>query len=67
MDFEQALVHELSSITALNGKVFPNNTAENTNPPFVVYVSSEGEKIQTLGGYVDGKDVNCTLHVAAQT
>lgn len=67
MDFEQALVHELSSITALNGKVFPTAASENTNPPFCLYVSSEGEKIQTLGGYVDGKEVNCTIHVVAQT
>jgi len=48
MDFEQALVHELSSITALNGKVFPLSAKEGTNPPFVLYVSSEGKKIQTL-------------------
>lgn len=67
MDFEQALVHELSSITALNGKVFPMTASENTNPPFCLYVSSEGEKIQTLGGYVDGKELNCTIHVVSQT
>lgn len=67
MDFEQALVHELSSITALNGKVFPMATSENTNPPLCLYVSSDGEKIQTLGGYVDFKELNCTIHVVSQT
>lgn len=67
MDFEQALVAELSSITALNGKVFPMSASEGTNPPFVLYVSSEGEKVQTLGGYVDtNKELTCTLHVVAQ-
>jgi hypothetical protein len=67
MDFEQALVHELSSITALNGKVFPSATKENTNPPFVLYISSEGERIQTLDGFHDPKSINCTIHVVSQT
>jgi thioredoxin-related protein len=67
MDLEQAIVHELSSITTLNGKVFPQKAGENVNPPFVLYISSEGEKVQTLGGYVDSKEVNVTFHVVSQT
>lgn len=67
MDFEQSLVYELSSITVLNGRIFPQKAAENVNPPFVIYISSEGEKIQTLGGYVDNKVVNLSFHIVAQT
>lgn len=67
MDFEQALVHELSTIPVLNGKVFPLSAKEGTNPPFILYVSSEGEKVQTLAGYNDSKEVNVTVHVIAQT
>ena len=45
MDFEQALTYELQAITGLSGKVFPQKAEENTKPPFVVYISSEGEQI----------------------
>ena len=67
MDFEQALVHELSTITALDGKVFPLSAKEGTSPPFILYVSSEGKKIQTLAGYNDIKEVNATIHIVTQT
>ena len=44
MDFEQALVYELQAITGLSGKVFPQIAPENTDPSFIVYVSS-GESL----------------------
>jgi hypothetical protein len=67
MDFEQALVYELSTIPNLSGRVFPQTAPEDTNPPFVLYISSEGEKVQTLGGYVDNKEVNVTIQAVAST
>lgn len=67
MDFEQALVQELSSIPSLEGRIFPQTAQEGTNPPFVLYISSEGEKVQTLGGYVDNKEVSVTIQAVAQT
>ncbi len=67
MDFEQALVHELSSIPVFNGRVFPQTAQEGTNPPFILYISSEGEKVQTLGGYVDNKEMSVTIQVVGQT
>lgn len=67
MDFEQALVYELSSIPTLEGRVFPQTAQEGTNPPFVLYISSEGEKVQTLGGYVDNKEMHVSIQVVGQS
>lgn len=67
MDFEQALCYELQTINGLTGKVFPNQTEENTQPPFVVYVSSDGEKIMTLGGPTNMTELNCEIHVVAES
>lgn len=67
MNFEEALVEELSSIEGLNDKVFPLNATEGTNPPFIIYVSSEGEQDQTLTGYTDTKALTCEIHLIAET
>lgn len=67
MDFEEALVEELSSIEGLNDKVFPLNATEGTNPPFVIYVSSEGEQDQTLSGYASTKALTCEIHIVTET
>lgn len=68
MNFEEALVYELSSITGLEGRVFPLSATEGTNPPFVIYVSSEGEQLKSLNGYIDDiNDVTCEIHVVAET
>jgi hypothetical protein len=63
MNFEEALCMELKTITGLEQKVFPQNAEENTEPPFVVYVSSGGEKVQTLAGYTDLTELSFEVHV----
>jgi uncharacterized protein YggE len=67
MDFEQALTYELQAITGLSGKVFPQRAVENMSPPFVVYISSEGEPIMTLSGPTDMTELSCEIHVSAET
>lgn len=66
MDFEQALVFELGAITGLEKKVFPLGAKEGTLPPFVIYISSEGEKTNTLNGYAADKEITCEIHVVGQ-
>lgn len=67
MDFEQALAYELEAITGLLGKVFPQNAKENTKPPFVVYISSEGEPVMTLAGPTDMTELTCEIHVVTES
>jgi hypothetical protein len=68
MDFEEALVYELSNIAELDNKIFPLNATEGTEPPFLVYVSSEGEQLQSLNGYIDeARDVTCEIYIIAET
>lgn len=67
MDFEQALVYELQAITGLSGKIYPQKAPENTEPPFVVYVSSDGEPIMALSGPTDMTELTCEIHVTAET
>lgn len=67
MNFEEALVEELGAIDGLQGKIYPLNAAEGDKPPFVIYVSSEGEQTQSLEGYADLKQVTCQIHVITDT
>lgn len=67
MDFEKALAYELQTIPDLQGKVFPQTAEENTKPPFVVYVSSDGENIMTLSGPTEMTELTCEIHVVAET
>ena len=67
MDFEQALAYELQAIPGLSGKVFPQSAEEDTKPPFVVYISSEGELIMTLSGPNEMTELTCEIHVVAET
>jgi hypothetical protein len=67
MDFEQALVYELQTITGLSGKVFPQQADENIKPPLVVYFSSEGEPIMTLGGPTNMTELDFEIHVIAES
>ena len=67
MDFEKALAYELQTIPSLQGKVFPQIAEENTKPPFVVYVSSDGENIMTLSGPTEMTELTCEIHVVAET
>ena len=67
MDFEKALAYELQTIPSLQGKVFPQIAEENTKPPFVVYVSSDGENIMALSGPTEMTELTCEIHVVAET
>ncbi len=63
MVFEEALVNELEAVDGLVGRVFPLNATEGTEPPFIIYVSSEGEKEQALDGFYNLTTVTCEIHV----
>ncbi|MEH7503287.1 DUF3168 domain-containing protein [Neobacillus drentensis] len=63
MNFEEALKSELNSITGLEDKVFPVFAEEGIKPPFVIYVSSEGQQDKTLDGYLISKEIECEIHV----
>jgi hypothetical protein len=67
MDFEQSLVYELQTITGLSGKVFPHAAEENTKAPFVIYISSDGEKIMTLQGPTDMTELTCEIHIISDS
>ncbi|MBO9598633.1 MAG: DUF3168 domain-containing protein [Cohnella sp.] len=70
MIFEEALVMELKSITALNDHVYPLNAPEKvrkTGAPYLIYISSQGVRTKTLGGYRGGKRVSVELNVVAST
>jgi hypothetical protein len=67
MDFEQALVYELQAINGLSGKVFPQAPEEGTIAPFVVYNSSEGEPIMTLGGPTNMTELSCEILVITES
>lgn len=67
MDFEQALVYELQTITGLSGKVFPQQADENIKPPLVVYFSSEGEPVMTLNGPTNMTELDFEVHVIAES
>jgi hypothetical protein len=65
MNFEEALCAELQAISGLQQKTFPQNAEEGTEPPFVVYNSSDGEKVQTLDGYTDLTELSFEVAVVA--
>jgi hypothetical protein len=67
MDFEQALVYELNTISGLSGKVFPQTAEEGTLAPFIVYISSDGEKIMTLSGPTNLTELVCEIHLATES
>lgn len=67
MNFEEALCAELQAIAGLEGKVFPQNALEGVEPPLIVYISSDGEKVQTLDGYSDLTELNFEVFVLART
>lgn len=70
MIFEQALLLELKTITALNNHVYPLNASEKvrkTGAPYLIYISSQGVRTKTLGGYRGGKRVSVELNVIAAT
>lgn len=67
MNFEESLVYELNALTGLEGKVFPQQAQEDVKPPFVVYVSTDGEPIMTLDGTSGMTELTCEIHVIADS
>jgi hypothetical protein len=63
MKFEEALVYELSEIAEIRDKIFPLSAPEDSEPPFVIYVSSEGVKVASLEGYSDLTETTFEIHV----
>lgn len=66
MNFEEALRYELMAITGLEEKVFPLTATEGTEPPFVVFGSSNGKKIQTLTGFSATGEVTAEIHLVTE-
>lgn len=66
-DFEQALVAELGSLPGMTGKVFPLDATEGQTPPFIVYLSSYGERVKTLNGYLQTKEIPIEVNILSST
>ena len=64
ISFEKALKDELSKTIK---SVFPLVAPEDSKPPYLVYVSSYGEKDQALEGYLKTKEIKCELHIVTGT
>jgi hypothetical protein len=65
MDFEEALVNEFVGIEGLADKVFPLFTGEGVHPPFLIYISSEGKRTQTLTDFLIDRLIEVEIHVVA--
>jgi hypothetical protein len=66
MNFEAALTLELKTIAALGNRVYPLTAPEATagnGVPYLIYVSSEGLRTKTMGGYQTGKQVSGEINV----
>ena len=66
LNFEEALTAELEAITGLTDRVFPLNATEGLEPPFIVYISNNGEEIMDLGGFSGMYELNAEIHVVAE-
>lgn len=67
MNFEEALNAELRTVAGLENKVFPQIATENTEPPYVCYVSSDGERILTLDGPTDLTELSFEVSIVAKS
>lgn len=67
MNFEEALVIEFGSIEAITGKVFPLYTGEGVEPPFLVYISSEGSSEKSLTQFYDTRVISCEVHIVGNS
>lgn len=63
MSFEKALRDELVKVIPA---VYPLTAPENTQAPYVVYVSSYGDRDLTLDGYQTTKEVDVMVHVVGR-
>lgn len=69
MDFDEALIAELDSITALGGRIYPLFAPEATKHngvPYLIYASSEGLRDKSLDGYMLSKALQGELNIIAE-
>jgi hypothetical protein len=66
MNLEEALVVEFGSIPEIIGKVFPLYTGEGVEPPFLVYVSSEGKYDSSLNEFYTTREISVEIHIVGQ-
>lgn len=59
-NFEKALTQELKKVLPA---VFPLVAPEGTPTPYIVYMSSYGQRDQVLEGYTDQREIDVTVHV----
>lgn len=59
-NFEKALVQELRKVLP---DVFPLVAPEGTPTPYIVYMSSYGERDRSFEGYTIQREINVTVHV----
>lgn len=65
MSFEKALTEELGKV--LPNSVYPLVAPEGTPTPYIVYVSSYGDRDMTLDGYVVSKEIDVSIQVVASS
>lgn len=59
-NFEKALVQELKKVLPA---VFPLVAPEGTPTPYIVYMSSYGDRDRVLEGYGTQREIDVTIHV----
>lgn len=71
MDFEEALIAELDTITELSGKVFPlvarkrDAAGQTVAAPYATFISSDGKLDKTINGFLNSKSVEVEFNVIA--
>lgn len=66
MNFEQALIYELSSIPGFRNRVYPLSAPEanaKQGVPYCIIISNDGIRTKTLDGYQTGKSVSGEVNV----
>ncbi|WP_438498017.1 DUF3168 domain-containing protein [Paenibacillus sp. IHBB 3054] len=65
MNFEEALTFELETIPGFVGKVFPG-FIPGKSVPYIAYISSDGQRTKSLGGYMSSRRVPVELNIVAK-
>jgi hypothetical protein len=63
LNFEQALVVELKTVTGLSTKVFPTHAPEGTAAPYATYESDDQHKEKSLEGFISSGPLHVTVDV----
>jgi hypothetical protein len=66
MILEEALVVEFDTIPEISGKVYPLYTGEGVEPPFLVYLSSEGKYDSSLNEVFTTREITVELHIVGR-